>query len=346
MVHRRRNWIRSAGLAVTVLAALVTSWFGMRSYRTYLLLQSAYEFGMPQASTIRAWMTLRYVASTYRIPEARLLARLGLPPPTALDLSLRAVAERQGLSPFEYVQRVQRLIADIAPPAATKQRASQGWLDWLSDQALSALLRYGYGVLALILLFGAIGLPVPTGLAATVAGSLSAAGRLDWVAAGAIAIAASVLGDAVAYGLGRGVSEQFLERRGRWFGLTPSRQAHARALFARWGGWSVLITRTLVSHLSSVVSLLAGMSRYRLTAFLSVALGGRALWTAAYMALGYAIGSDLEAAADFLKNLSGLLVSASVLAGGALVAAGRFPIGQPQAASWTPFRSESADRQS
>jgi len=315
-----------------MLAALATAWFGMRSYRSYLLLQSAYELGMPQASAVRAWMTPRYIASTYRIPELGLLARLGLPATTSLDLSIRSIAERQGLSPFEYVQRVQRSIAEIAPLDTTNQRAWQGWLDWLNDQTLSALLRYGYAVLALILLLGAIGLPVPTGLAATVAGSLSAAGRLDWIAAGAIAVAASVLGDAVAYGVGRGVSEQYLARRGRWFGLTPRRQAHARALFARWGGWTVLITRTLVSHLSSVVSLLAGMSRYRLAAFLSVALLGRATWTAAYMALGFAIGGDLEAAADFLKNLSGLLVCASALAGSVLIAAGRIRLVKPAGA--------------
>jgi len=318
---------------LAALAALSTLWFGMRSYRTYLLLQTAYELGMPQASTIRAWMTLRYVASTYRIPEARLLARLGLPATTSPDVSLRSIAAREGLTPFAYVQRVQQSIADIAPPPASGNvQASQGWLDWLNDQTLSALLRYGYAVLALTLLFGAVGLPLPTGLAATVAGSLSADGRLDWVAAGAIAIAASVLGDAVAYGLGRGLSEQFLAQRGRWFGYTAERQARARALFARWGGWTVLITRTLVSHLSSVVSLLAGLSHYRLAAFLSVALVGRALWTVAYMGLGYAIGSNLEAAADFLKNLSGLLVSLSVLAGSVLIAAGRLRFGRPTGA--------------
>jgi membrane protein DedA with SNARE-associated domain len=121
-----------------------------------------------------------------------------------------------------------------------------------------------------------------------------------------------VMGDAIAYGIGRGLSEQFLMRRGRWFGYTASRQARARALFAHWGALTVLVTRTLVSYLSSMVSLLAGISRYRLAAFLSMALLGRTLWTAAYMGLGYSIGGSFEYATDFLKNISGLLVSASV----------------------------------
>ena len=324
MAHHKRHWIRRASVAVAVLAALATLWFGMRSYRTLLLLRSAYELGMPQAGTVRAWMTPRYIAATYRIPPDQLRVQLGLPETNSLDLSLRSIAERQGKSPFEYVQQVQRSMADIARPATgTDQRAAHGgWLDWFNDQILSALLVYGYAILALTLLLGAIGLPVPTGLAATVAGSLAAAGRLDWLAAGLIAVAASVAGDAVTYGLGRGVSEQFLARRGRWFGYTAARQAHARALFARWGALTVLVTRTLVSHLSSVVSLLAGISRYRLTTFLSIALLGRALWSAAYMGLGYGIGGNLEYATDFLKNLSGFLVSASILAAATLMATG------------------------
>jgi membrane protein DedA with SNARE-associated domain len=315
-------------MAVAVLAALATLWFGMRSYRTFLLLRSAYELGMPQASSVRAWMTLRYIAATYRIPPDLLLARLNLPATSSLDLSLRSIAERQGTTPFEYVQQVQRSMADIAPSAPpANARAAQGWLDWFNDQILAALLRYGYAILALTLLLGAIGMPVPTGLAATVAGSLSAAGRVDWLAAGVIAIAASLAGDAIAYGLGRGVSERFLARRGRWFGYTAARQAHAQALFARWGALTVLVTRTLVSHLSSVVSLLAGISRYRLTAFLSIALLGRALWTAAYMGLGYGIGGNLEYATDFLKNLSGFLVSLSILVAATLMASGWITVG-------------------
>jgi membrane protein DedA with SNARE-associated domain len=104
--------------------------------------------------------------------------------------------------------------------------------------------------------------------------------------------------------------------------MTSHRQARARAIFDHWGGATVLITRTLVSHLSSVVSLLAGISRYRLPAFLSFALAGRIVWTAAYMGLGFAVGGSLEAAAGFLQNLSGLLVSLAVFAGSGLLAGG------------------------
>jgi len=88
---------------------------------------------------------------------------------------------------------------------------------------------------------------------------------------------------------------------------------------------AVFITRTFISYLSSVASLLAGVARYRLSKFLAVAVVGRLMWAAAYLGLGYAVGSDLEAAASFLTNLSMFLLLLSTLAGSGLIGAGVAP---------------------
>ncbi|HLB16091.1 MAG TPA: hypothetical protein VJM14_14255, partial [Burkholderiales bacterium] len=83
----------------------------------------------------------------------------------------------------------------------------------------------------------------------------------------------------------------------------------------------------LVSHLSSIVSVFAGASRYRLDRFLMLAVLGRLLWTSAYLGLGYAVGTDLEAASSFLANLSLLLVFLATSIGAGLVASGRLAAG-------------------
>ncbi len=113
--------------------------------------------------------------------------------------------------------------------------------------------------------------------------------------------------------IGRAVSERFLARHGRWIGYSPQRKAAMQSLMQRWGGITMIISRTLTSSLSSVVSLFAGISRYRLSHFLGFALLGRVVWTSAYLGLGYAIGSNIEAASQFLGNLSGLLAALAVL---------------------------------
>jgi membrane protein DedA with SNARE-associated domain len=193
----------------------------------------------------------------------------------------------------------------------------------IGDAFLAAVLTYGYPALGLMIFLGSFGLPLPHGIAVTVAGSLAAQGKIDWLWAGAATAAASVLGDIAGYALGRVLDRGVLERRGRWLGYTRERALRIKRLFEQWGVWTLLITRTFVSYLSPAVNLLAGAAGYRLTVFLALTLLGRLLWTSAYLGLGYAVGSDPEAASGFLANLSGLLVSLAVLAASWLVASGR-----------------------
>jgi membrane protein DedA with SNARE-associated domain len=149
---------------------------------------------------------------------------------------------------------------------------------------------------------------------------------LDWAAT--ITVAASVLGDAAGYGLGRSLSGKILERYGGWIGYSLSRRTRVQVLFDRWGSLAVFMTRTFMSYLSSVASLLAGITRFRLPKFLAVALVGRLIWTAAYMGLGYGIGSDWQAATAFLTNLSVLVLLLVVLLAAGVVASGNLSIGE------------------
>lgn len=113
-------------------------------------------------------------------------------------------------------------------------------------------------------------------------------------------------------------------------GLTPLRRVRLDALFERWGALAVLLSRSLVSVLSSAVNLVAGAGRYRLPAFFALTIVGRAIWTSAYLGIGYVGSAGLEPATDFLASLTGLLVSLALLAG--LVVAlrpGRLPAGSP-----------------
>jgi membrane-associated protein len=322
---RKSNRVRRIAVIIFFIAAAPTVFFGLRTYGTFRLLRSAYAAGAPMTSSIRAWMTLKYVAATYHVPDAALVEQLGLPSATDRDTSLKTLAEQAGVAPSVYTQRVQRVIAVLTPDIRSNStNVTSGWLGTIGDEVLTALLVYGYPALGLTLFLGAIGLPLPDGVATTVAGSLASQGRIDWFWATAVAVTASVLGDAVGYGLGRLLSQKFLERHGHWLGYTSARRERVQSLFNRWGLLTVFITRTFVSYLSSIASLLAGVSRYRLPKFLATALVGRLVWTAGYFGLGYGIGADWEAATSFLTNLSVLLMLLAVLVASGAVASGRF----------------------
>jgi membrane protein DedA with SNARE-associated domain len=262
-------------------------------------------------------MTLRYVAITYNVPEEALVARLGLPAEVDPGTSLRSLATRQGRDPLGYVQEVQRAIAELrrTTPSLSTGDVPVSWLSALGDELVAAVLVYGYPALGLTLFAGAVGLPLPSGLSMVVAGSLAAQGHLNWWWASAVAVVASVLGDVTGYGLGRLAGRGLLARRGRWIGLTPVRLGQVEALFNRWGTLSVVLSRSLLSFLSSAVNLLAGAGRYPMRAFGPSAVVGRLTWTSAYLGLGYGLGTGFEAAADLLSSLSGLLASLAVCAG-------------------------------
>ena len=160
-----------------------------------------------------------------------------------------------------------------------------------------------------------MGAPFPSALSVVVAGSLIARGQMSWFGSGAVSVTCSVLGDLAGYGLGWLLGREFFERRGHWFGFTAARRARVEMLFQRWGVLTVLLSRSLLSFLSSAVNLLAGASRYWLRVFLVFAIVGRLIWTLAYLSLGYGFGVAIEAAADFPSNVSGLLLALASLAG-------------------------------
>ena len=317
------RWLTRALVLFVVLSAAAAAVLGLRTYRTYHLLVSAYEMGRPDVSNVRPWMTLRYVAAAYHAPETALREHLGVPASTSPDTTLRDLAERAKVPRPDYIERVQRAIAKAAPgPAPLPGGDAAPTFDGRSEELISAVLVYGYPALALTLFLGALGVPLPSGLLMIVAGSLAAQGRMTWLLVVAVALAASVAGDLAGYGAGRALGGEFLERRGRWIGLTRERRASVERLFERWGALSVLLSRSLVSVLSSAVNLVAGAGRYPILAFAALGVIGRIAWTSAYAGLGYAAASglELEPAADFLRNLTGLLIALAFFAGAAFAA--------------------------
>jgi membrane protein DedA with SNARE-associated domain len=249
------------------------------------------------------------------MPGTALAEGLGLSSNEDPKTTLRSLAERQGVPPFQYIQQAQEAISHLRPITS-----SLGGSDAVSepegfgDEILAALLVYGYPVLGLTLMLGAIGVPFPSALSVVVAGSLAAQGQMSWLGAGAVVVACSVLGDLAGYALGKVLGREFFEQRGRWLGLTPALRARIEIFFENWGILTVVLSRSLLSFKSSAVNLLAGASRYRLRLFLPFAIVGRLIWSSAYLSLGYAFGVALEASADFTSSLSGLLVSTVVLA--------------------------------
>ena len=115
MSRARFYWQRRVLFLFFGIVALAVATFGLRTYRSFLLLYSAYELGVPDASSVRPWMTMDYVTRAYGLPELALAERLGLPLGIDPSSTLKSLAQKQGVSPFQYLRQIQEAISQLHP---------------------------------------------------------------------------------------------------------------------------------------------------------------------------------------------------------------------------------------
>jgi membrane protein DedA with SNARE-associated domain len=182
-----------------------------------------------------------------------------------------------------------------------------------------------YAVFALLAL-GAL-LPVGSELVALVAGAVAAgvlvgahsgSGAGTYVALSLAATAGYLLGCFIGWLIGRYGGRELLERHGRWFHVTPERLDRADAWFRRWDRPGVLIG-TMTPVVRSFVAIPAGLFEMPLLQFLGLALIGSAVWSFAFVGIGYALGSSYKSFEHDFRYVEYAIVAAIVLAVGFLV---------------------------
>jgi membrane protein DedA with SNARE-associated domain len=134
----------------------------------------------------------------------------------------------------------------------------------------------------------------------------------------AIALAGTVgylIGALVGWAIGFYGGRPFLERRGRWFHLSPERLDRAERWFERWEGWAVFLGR-LTPVARSFVSIPAGVFEARLPRYTVLTALGSAIWCFALAGVGWALGASYD---KFHKDFS--YIEYAVVAGIILLAA-------------------------
>lgn len=111
---------------------------------------------------------------------------------------------------------------------------------------------------------------------------MALAGTLGYLAGALIGWAVGIYG-----------GRPFLERRGRWFHLSPAKLDRAEAWFERWGNLGVLIGR-LTPVVRSFVSIPAGVFEMRLVPYTVYTAIGSAIWAFALAGAGYGFGSNYD----------------------------------------------------
>jgi membrane protein DedA with SNARE-associated domain len=97
----------------------------------------------------------------------------------------------------------------------------------------------------------------------------------------------------ISYWIGRRVGKPFLDRYGKWFGLTPSRLVKGEKWFLKHGVWAITFGY-YVPGVRQLTCYLAGMSGIRFLRYVVFAGSGALVWCFTFVTLGRIIGRNWE----------------------------------------------------
>jgi len=179
---------------------------------------------------------------------------------------------------------------------------------------------YGVWLVAGVIAIECICIPVPgeTVLvtAAIYAGTTHALSL--WFVMGA-AIAGGIIGNTIAFWIGRRFGYSWLMRYGAYLRLNESRIKIGQYLFLRYGGKVVFFARFL-PLLRSIAGVLAGVNRMPWGRFLAANVAGAIAWVGIDCSAAYLFGEQFNRLAGRLGILLGFLVVAILVLLAAIIA--------------------------
>ncbi|WP_461556476.1 DedA family protein [Synechococcus sp.] len=139
--------------------------------------------------------------------------------------------------------------------------------------------------------------PIPSEMIMPLGGFYVQQGKLALLPVVIAGLGGTVLGALPWYGLGRLINEerleQWLERHGRWIGISANDLKRSRIWFNRYGTALVFWGR-LVPGVRTLISVPAGMELMPFTPFLLWTTGGSLIWVLILTLSGLALGSGYD----------------------------------------------------
>ena len=162
----------------------------------------------------------------------------------------------------------------------------------VTDRVTELLGSYGLYAVFLLMLVDAV-LPAASELVMVYGGALAAgafssgvvlfghefeSGFGAWLAIVLAGTIGYTIGSILGWAIGVYGGRPFLERRGRWFHLSPPKLAKAERWFERWGDWAVFLGR-ITPVARSFVSIPAGVFRAPLGRYTVLTFIGSTIWS-------------------------------------------------------------------
>lgn len=160
---------------------------------------------------------------------------------------------------------------------------------------------YGYYAVALLVFIENLGIPMPGEATLVMAGIYTKSGELNLFTVLLVGWIAAVLGDNIAFSIGRYGGRPLVLRLGRRFGLTHEALDRVEAFYERHGSKTVAAGRFLpiLRHLNGLV---AGITVMTWRRFLVANAIGAAIWVVVWTTVGRQAGDHIEGVNRFLER--------------------------------------------
>jgi membrane protein DedA with SNARE-associated domain len=190
----------------------------------------------------------------------------------------------------------------------------------LAIDPASLISSYGLWLIAGMIALECVGIPVP-GETTLVAAAIYAGTthHLSITAVIGAAIAGAIVGNVIAFSIGRAYGYRLLRRYGRYIHLDETRIKIGEYLFLRHGGKVVFFAR-FVPVLRSVAALLAGANRMSWRSFMVANVTGAVVWVGIDCIGAYLLGEELTKLAAPAGIALGAIVVAIIVAGARFIA--------------------------
>ena len=192
----------------------------------------------------------------------------------------------------------------------------------LIGQAVEANQWLGYGAIFAAMFLENLFPPIPSELIMPLGGFYVQQGQLQFIPVVLAGLIGTVLGALPWYGIGRLINEQrieqWLDKHGRWIGISSEELARSRRWFSRYGTALVFWGR-LVPGIRTLISVPAGIELMPMAPFLIWTTAGSLIWTLLLTIAGMVLGegySNVEVWIDPVSKVIKVGLVIAVLAGG------------------------------
>lgn len=136
-------------------------------------------------------------------------------------------------------------------------------------------------------------LPAPGDVAIMYGGYLTTTGAIPYPLAYLAVVVGAVLGSACNLTISRKYGRPFIQRFGKYVGVTEDRLLRAEALFKRWGPWAIIIGRH-IPGMRIVLSALSGILGVPYRVFIPCVFVSALVWAAIFLEIGRRVGPRIR----------------------------------------------------